>query len=59
MDIHIRRIKGTPYKVVVGMQEKIIGAFDHGFYVARENMDDRLKNAIVEFCEKEVEECAI
>lgn len=49
MEIHIRRIKGTPYKVVLGAGHEIIGAFDHGNYVSRENMNDKLKHTIGQF----------
>ena len=49
MEIHIRRIKGTPYKVVVGTSHEIIGAFDHGYYISRENMNDKLKHVIGQF----------
>ena len=49
MEIHIRRIKGTPYKVVVGAGHEIIGAFDHGNYVSREYMGDKLKHVIGQF----------
>jgi hypothetical protein len=49
VEIHIRRIKGTPYKVVVGAGHEIIGAFDHGDYISRENMNDKLKQVIGQF----------
>ena len=49
MEIHIRRIKGTPYKVVLGTGYEIIGAFDHGNYVSREYMGDKLKHVIGQF----------
>lgn len=49
MEIHIRRIKGTPYKVVIGAGHEIIGAFDHGNYVSREHMNDKLKHTIGQF----------
>lgn len=46
MEIHIRRIRGTPYKVVLGAGHEIIGAFDHGNYVSRDYMNDKLKHVI-------------
>lgn len=62
MDIHIRRIRGTPYKIVLGACHEILGAFDHGNYVSREHMNDKLRHVIGQFhaevFSEEVEEVA-
>ncbi len=45
IDLHIKRIRSTPYKLLYA-GDKVIGIFDHNNYVSRANMDDNL-NAVV------------
>lgn len=45
MDIHIRRIRNTPYKLVFSRNE-VIGVFDHNRYVSKTNMNDAHKSVV-------------
>lgn len=45
MPFDIRRIKGTPLKLVYA-NDQLIGAFYYGHYVASENFDDRIVGLI-------------
>jgi hypothetical protein len=47
MDLHIRRIRCTPYKLVLS-RERLIGVFDHNKYVSRANMNDKHKCVVEE-----------
>ena len=47
INLHIRRIKSTPYKLVYAGDE-VIGVFDHNNYVSRANMNDKLKHVVAE-----------
>ena len=47
INLHIRRIRSTPYKLVYAGDE-VIGIFDHNNYVSRANMNDKLNHVVAE-----------
>ena len=47
INLHIKRIKNTPYKLLCAGPE-LIGVFDHNNYVSRANMNDKLKHVVAE-----------
>jgi hypothetical protein len=49
MDINMRRIKNTPYKVVLDDRYQVVGVFEYGKFVDRHNMSDKLKHALAKF----------
>lgn len=57
LDLHIKRIRRTPYKLVFSKDE-VIGIFDHNKYVSKANMNDAHKDIMtqnrIDIFEKEV-----
>ena len=47
MNLEIRRIKNTPYKVVLS-GKNLIGIFDHGQYIKKDLINDKLKRFVNE-----------
>ena len=47
INLHIKRIRSTPYKLVYAGDE-VIGIFDHNNYVSRANINDKLKHVVAE-----------
>ena len=47
IDLYIRRVRRTPYKLVFSKDE-VIGVFDHNKYVSKANMNDKHKYVVGE-----------
>jgi len=45
IDLHIKRIRNTPYKLVFS-REEVIGMFDHNKYVSKDNMNETHKGVV-------------
>jgi len=48
MDIHIRRVKNTPYKIVLN-STNVVGMFENNQFISRSNMDDKLKQVAAQW----------
>jgi hypothetical protein len=48
MDIHIRRVKNTPYKLVFNGSD-IVGVFENNQFISRSNMNEKLKHVAAQF----------
>jgi hypothetical protein len=47
MDIHIKRVRDTPYKLVINGHE-VVGIFEHDIFIARDNMNDKQKHIVAQ-----------
>ena len=58
IDLHIKRIRCTPYKLVFS-KDNIIGVFDHNRYISKSNMNDKHKDALSQHAEEVVKNDSI
>ena len=50
MNLDIKRIKNTPYKLVIGKNYDILGVFDHNRFVRKEHIqNEEIKHLLDQF----------
>ena len=57
MNIEIKRIKNTPYKLVITRRkdgDKIVGIFDKGKYIEWKRFTDKHKDVVFNYMAKEI-----
>lgn len=55
IDLYIKRVRYTPYKLVFSKDE-VIGLFDHNKYVSKAYMNDKHKDVVAKQIEVKDEE---
>lgn len=51
IDLYIKRIRATPYKLVFS-KDNIIGVFDHNKYISKSNLNNKHKDVLVQYAEE-------